>query len=269
MAGRLWWTLKVVAEKGRCAKMDMNGQNLLEVVAKPAPEALISRYFRFNDEGTVSRVDRAGIIPLDNEFDVQIAFVIDITAICYNLLRNYVGHHDSSNCAEILAKRYECNDEPSFVRKIYIARDKSDEPRVNTHVAVLTYHWKSEPVTARANRDALIAKKRRSENPETADVEGRVHLGDNVAPLHMKRLKSAARLRSVGQILKPKELPTIDVLSRVRLSHADHLRRLALMKKSENLCRLASILDRAEPILERFEQVRLILTLNLTFSLFT
>ncbi|VDM60000.1 unnamed protein product [Angiostrongylus costaricensis] len=46
----------------------------------------------------------------------------------------------------------------------------------------------------------------------------------------------------------------MEILSQIRLSHADHLRRLALKKKSDNLCRLAAILDRAEPILERLEQ---------------
>ncbi|EYC41498.1 hypothetical protein Y032_0567g37 [Ancylostoma ceylanicum] len=157
---------------------------------------------------------------------------------------------------QVLAKRYECSDVPSFVRKIYIARDKADDPRVNTHVAVLTYHWKSEPVIARANRDAVIARKRQAESGETAVVEGRADL-DNIdlEPLRMKRPTSTNRFKvRAGQIVKPKALPMIDVLSRVRLSHTDHLRRLALTKKSENLCRLAAILDRAEPVLERFEQ---------------
>ncbi|EYC41495.1 hypothetical protein Y032_0567g37 [Ancylostoma ceylanicum] len=109
---------------------------------------------------------------------------------------------------QVLAKRYECSDVPSFVRKIYIARDKADDPRVNTHVAVLTYHWKSEPVIARANRDAVIARKRQAESGETAVVEGRADL-DNIdlEPLRMKRPTSTNRFKvRAGQIVKPKAL---------------------------------------------------------------
>ncbi|VDN25973.1 unnamed protein product [Cylicostephanus goldi] len=86
--------------------------------------------------------------------------------------------------------------------------------------------------------------------------EGRADLGNkDVATLRMKRSVPLTRLKlGTRQIVKPKALPSMDVLSRVRLSHTDHLRRLALTKKSENLCRLAAVLDRAEPILERFEQ---------------
>ncbi|KJH47610.1 hypothetical protein DICVIV_06317 [Dictyocaulus viviparus] len=46
---------------------------------------------------------------------------------------------------------------------------------------------------------------------------------------------------------------TMDMLSRIQLSDTDYLKRLALKKKSDNLCRLAAILDRAEIVLERFE----------------
>lgn len=184
-----------------------------------------SRYFRFDGDDNATRVDRGGGAPLDEEFDVQ-----------------------------VLAKRYECSDVPGFVRKLYIVRDKADEPRVNSHIAVLTYHWKSEPVVARANRDAAIARKRQSEQIETA-VEGRAALGNvDATPLRMKRSTGNNLRVNRGRILRPRIPPMIDALSRFRLSHADHMRRLALTKKSENLCRLAAILDRAEPILERFEQ---------------
>lgn len=133
---------------------------------------------------------------------------------------------------QILAKRYECSDVPSFVRKIYIARDKADKPRVNTHVAVLTYHWKSEPVIARANRvssrwirgikllprivcvvsptfqDALIARKRLAENGEAVVVEGRAALeNNNLEHFRMKRPASMSRFKvRAGQIVRPKAL---------------------------------------------------------------
>ncbi|PIO69529.1 hypothetical protein TELCIR_08642 [Teladorsagia circumcincta] len=76
----------------------------------------------------------------------------------------------------------------------------------------------------------------------------------DVPPLRLKRSTGTSLRAGNGRILRPKALPMIHALSRVRLSHTDHLRRLALTKKSENLCRLAAILDRAEPIMERFEQ---------------
>ncbi|KAK5970942.1 hypothetical protein GCK32_000966 [Trichostrongylus colubriformis] len=185
-----------------------------------------SRYFRFDGDHNITRVDRAGVAPTEEQFDVQ-----------------------------ILAKRYECSDVPGFVRKLYIVRDKADEPRVNSHIAVLTYHWKSEPAIAKANRDAVISRKRQAEQAET-QTSGRhavLESADEPVPRLRRPMATDARVAN-GRILRPKALPMIDALSRIRLPHTDHLRRLALMKKSENLCRLAAILDRAEPIMERFEQ---------------
>ncbi|KAK6027128.1 ubiquitin--protein ligase, partial [Ostertagia ostertagi] len=153
---------------------------------------------------------------------------------------------------QVIAKRYECNDVPGFVRKLYIVRDKAREPRVNSHIAVLTYHWKSEPAIAKANRDAIISRKQRAEQVEAEEGRAMLESADP-SPLRLKR-PTGISLRGNGRILRPKAIPMIHALSRVRLSHTDHLRRLALTKKSENLCRLAAILDRAEPILERFEQ---------------
>ncbi|WKY07384.1 hypothetical protein Q1695_007100 [Nippostrongylus brasiliensis] len=182
-----------------------------------------SRYFRFDEDDNVTRVDRAGAAPFEH-YDVQ-----------------------------VVAKRYESSDVPGFVRKLYVVRDRADEDRVNSHIAVLTYHWKSEPVVARANRDAIIARKRQADQLETP--EGRAVLNGLDPPLLRVRPSTASNLQTaIKRTSTPKSLSAIDTLSQFRLSHADHMRRLAITKKSENLCRLAAILDRAEPILERFEQ---------------
>uniref|UniRef100_A0A7I4YQ68 Non-specific serine/threonine protein kinase n=1 Tax=Haemonchus contortus TaxID=6289 RepID=A0A7I4YQ68_HAECO len=184
-----------------------------------------SRYFRFDDDDNITRVDRAGVAPSAEQFDIQ-----------------------------VLAKRYECTDVPGFVRKLYIVRDKASEPRVNTHIAVLTYHWKAEPAIARANRGVIITRKRQAEHVNAQDGSRALLESIDAPPYRMKRSMGTDLRIGNDKTSKPKSLPMIDALSRFRLSPTDNFRRLALTKKSENLCRLAAILDRAEPIMERFEQ---------------
>ncbi|VDO22351.1 unnamed protein product [Haemonchus placei] len=117
-----------------------------------------SRYFRFDDDDNITRVDRAGVAPSAEQFDIQ-----------------------------VLAKRYECTDVPGFVRKLYIVRDKASEPRVNTHIAVLTYHWKAEPAIARANRGVIITRKRQAEHVDAQDGNRALLESVDAPPYRMKR----------------------------------------------------------------------------------
>ncbi|CAI4223809.1 unnamed protein product [Auanema sp. JU1783] len=148
-----------------------------------------SRFFRFDNDGNAIRIDTSLRPPSPSDYDVQ-----------------------------IVAKRYETTQLVGLVRKIFVAREKSSSPRVNSHLAVITYLYRPPHGRNTVYNGRSVPNSKRSLATDDSSFYG------------------------------------VNTSGCVKSSDVLELKRLTLEKQVLNQSRLTSLLDRAESVFDRLEQ---------------